>query len=266
MSILQQICEERRAAVKAQRIRQPITSFRESALYTAPTRSLKRALKNAALGIIAEHKRASPSQGNYGCTIDPVDVAIGYEKAGATAISVLTEPNHFGGDLDHLKAIRKAVDLPLLRKDFTVDPYQLHEAKAAGADAILLIAAALSIDEANELRTVAYHLGLEVLLEIHDTHELDYLSIEPDIVGVNNRNLKTMEISLATSEALITALPKEMMRISESGIRNAADAARMYAIGFDGLLVGTQFMQTKDPVNALDLFRSEIMNLRTANA
>ena len=258
MSVLQQICARRRAVVAEQRTRVPVSRFRESALYAAPTRSLAAALRLPGVRVIAEHKRASPSAGAYGVTRSPTQVARAYEAAGAAALSVLTEPEWFGGELDHLREVRRATGLPLLRKDFIVDPYQLHEAKGAGADAVLLIAAALTVAEAGELRTVAHHLGLEVLLELHDASELEYLEIAPDVVGVNNRNLATLAIDLRTSERLYGALPADVARITESGIATAADARRLLAAGYDGMLVGTQFMRRPDPGAALAGFLREV--------
>ena len=260
MSVLQSICDDRRRAVALQRSRHDVVGFRESAYYEAPVRSLRAALQAEGLSVIAEHKRASPSEGDYGQALGPVEIAKAYQAAGASAISVLTEPNRFGGSLDHLTAIRRAVRVPILRKDFIVDAYQLHEAKAAGADAVLLIAAALTLEEATELRTVAHHLGLEVLLEVHGREELEYLSIDPDVIGINNRNLKTLKIDLATSEELYGALPPNATKISESGIATPTDALRMQRAGYDGLLVGTQFMKTAAPGDALAQLLASVRN------
>ena len=264
MSVIHRICEEQRALVHRRRREVSLEALREAPRYHGPTHSLAGALRAAPVAVIAEHKRASPSQGSYGVTLSPEAIARGYAEAGACAISVLTEENHFGGSLAHLRAIRACVDVPLLRKDFIVDAYQLHEAKAHGADAVLLIAAALTLDEAHELRTVAHHLSLEVLLEVHDAAELDYLDIGPDVVGVNNRNLRTLNIDLRTSETLAASLPGELVRITESGIGDAAAAARLLRFGYDGMLVGTQFMRTPKPAAALSTFLTDVRERQAA--
>ncbi len=207
--------------------------------------------------IIAEHKRASPSEGEYGCPSTLSEVIEGYTSAGAVAISVLTEETSFGGSLQHLREARHLTKLPLLRKDFIVDEYQLYEAKAAGADAILLIAAGLELEEARRFCRKAHELGLEVLLELHGAAELDYLSIGPDVVGVNNRDLRTLDIDLHTSTALLSQLPTDLPRISESGIKTAADAAQLLRLGYDGLLIGTRFMKTDAPGPALGTYLRE---------
>lgn len=263
MSVLNEICRMRREDVAMQRRRVGLAELREAPAYQAPTRSLSAALRGAAgeLRVIAEHKRASPSTGAYGVEAAPVEIARDYVAAGAAALSVLTEERHFGGSLAHLRDIRAAVDVPLLRKDFVVDAYQLHEAKAAGADAVLLIAAALTLDEAQELRTTAHHLGLEVFLELHAPAELDYLAVAPDVVGVNSRDLATLRIDLATAEAMADALPRGLVCVAESGIRDAGDAARMARAGYDGLLIGTQFMRQPQPGEALARFRRELAAL-----
>jgi len=266
MSVLQAICDDRRLAVERCRREVSVEALRESPLYDAPTHSLRAALSQPGLQVIAEHKRASPSQGSYGVQLSPVEVALAYQAAGAAALSVLTEPSRFGGSLDHLRAIRKAVPMPLLRKDFIVDAYQLHEAKAAGADAVLLIAAALTLEEAQELRTTAHHLDLEVLLEIHSDAELDYLSISPDVVGVNNRNLATLQIDLNTSASLVEHLPEGQIRISESGIQNGGDGQKMEALGYDGVLIGTQFMTTAKPGEALATFLNGVSHAMPLNS
>ena len=221
-------------------------------------RSLAAALRaGSGPRIIAEHKRASPSEGDYACPASLAEVIEGYTAAGAVALSILTEGERFGGSLEHLRDARKLTYLPLLRKDFIVDEYQLYEAKVVGANAVLLIAAGLSLDDASRFCRKAHELGLEVLLELHEAAELDYLSINPDVVGVNNRDLRTLKIDLRTSEALLAQLPTDLPRISESGIQSAADAARLLGLGYEGLLVGTQFMKTADPGAALSHFLTD---------
>lgn len=258
MSVLQQICAQRRRDVERCRFEIPLSTLVAKPDYRRTCHSLRAALtRDVPVRVIAEHKRASPSQGDYGNPTPLEDVVRGYAEAGAVALSVLTEPNWFGGELGHLLRARTLTSLPLLRKDFTVHGYQVHEAKAAGADAILLIAAALTLDLATQLAEQAHNIGLEVLLELHAADELDYLAIAPDVIGVNNRDLATLTIDLASSEALAGQLPRDRPRISESGIQTPADAARVLAAGYDGVLVGTQFMQTAHPGAALKSFLDE---------
>lgn len=259
MSVLDEINAARRASVARDKERlSPKQLAAQSAAVTRAPISLAAALR-AGEGprVIAEHKRGSPSEGDYGCPAGLSDVVRGYEAAGAIGLSVLTETERFGGRLDHLREARPLVGLPLLRKDFIVDEYQLHEARVAGADAVLLIASGLSAAEAERFCRKAHELRLEVLLELHGEDELDYLRIGPDVVGVNNRNLRTLDIDLATSRRMLHQLPPELPRISESGIKRAADAAELLQLGYDGLLVGTQFMKTPDPGRALATFLAE---------
>ena len=253
VSVLDEIMRRRRAEVAALATSRP-RPLDGAAL--APTRSLAQAVRRSdrAVRVIAEHKRASPSEGDYGCAADVEAVVGGYALAGAVALSVLTEPRAFGGSDDHLRRARATVDLPILRKDFTVDVYQVEEARAIGADAILLIAAGLTLDDARRLADRAHELELEVLLELHAASELDYLDVEPDVVGVNNRNLATLAIDLATSRRLVTQLPTDRPRVTESGLATAEDAAALLAHGYDGMLVGTAFMKHPDPGAACGAF------------
>jgi indole-3-glycerol phosphate synthase len=202
--------------------------------------------------IVAECKRRSPSRGVLRGAYDPVAIAKGYEKAGAAAISVLTEPTFFDGALEHLEAVRSAVSIPVLRKDFVVSEYQLLEARAAGADAVLLIVAALDPQMLAALHARALTLGLDVLVEVH---EVDELSIAIDggatIVGVNNRNLRTLEIDLAASEAVSARMPRGIVAVSESGLHTAADLIRLRQLGYDAFLIGERFMTAANPGRAL---------------
>lgn len=259
MSVLDDINAARRIAVaEAKAGLSPKQLAQRAEAVTQAPNSLAAALR-AGTGprVIAEHKRASPSEGDYGCPATLADVVGGYVSAGAVGLSVLTEAERFGGSLEHLRSARALVTLPLLRKDFIVDEYQLYEARLAGADAVLLIAAGLSVAEAERFCRKAHELQLEVLLELHGEDELDYLRTGPDVVGVNNRNLRTLEIDLDTSRRMLAALPTDLPRLSESGIKTAADAADMLRLGYDGLLVGTQFMKTPDPGDALRTFLAQ---------
>jgi len=203
------------------------------------------------VNVIAECKRRSPSRGVLRAAYDPVAIATGY-AAGAAALSVLTEPMFFDGSLDHLARVRQAVDTPLLRKDFIVEPYQLLESAAAGADAVLLIVAALTDAELSGLAREAAGLGLATLVEVHTEEELDRaLASGATIVGVNNRNLRTLDVDVGLSERLASRLPSSITAVSESGIRSAADIARLSALGYQAFLVGERFMTTPDPGAAL---------------
>jgi len=202
--------------------------------------------------IVAECKRRSPSRGVLRPDYDPVAIALGYEKAGAAAISVLTEPTFFDGALDHLQAVRSAVGIPVLRKDFVVSEYQLLEARAARADAVLLIVAALDPRTLAALHARALALGLDVLVEVHSAGELTVaIDAGAQIVGVNNRNLRTLEIDVAASETLAARMPRGVVTVSESGLKAAADLVRLRQLGYDAFLIGERFMTAGDPGQAL---------------
>lgn len=204
------------------------------------------------LGVIAECKRRSPSRGVLRVDYDPASIAAGYEAAGAAAISVLTEPSFFDGALAHLAAVRERVTAPLLRKDFIVDEFQLLEARAAGADAVLLIVAALDPGSLRTLASRAEALGLAVLVEAHDAGELAVaLDAGARAVGVNNRSLKTLAVDRETSLALATAIPDDVVAVAESGLRNHDDLRRLRDAGYDAFLIGERLMQAERPGDAL---------------
>ena len=213
------------------------------------------------VNVIAECKRRSPSKGVLREDYDPVAIATGYAAAGAAAISVLTEPTFFDGSLDHLRAVRAAVDVPLLRKDFIVSEYQLLEAKAAGADAVLLIVAALRPAELKVLHDHARRYGLDVLVEAHDATELAIaIDAGARIIGINNRNLRTLTIDVRASETLIAQMPADVIAVSESGLKTAADIARLKALGYRAFLIGERFMTEPDPARAIrGLMGSEVI-------
>lgn len=204
------------------------------------------------VNVIAECKRRSPSKGVLRADYDPAAIARAYAAAGAAAISVLTEPTFFDGSLAHLAAVRAAVDVPLLRKDFIVSEYQLHEARAAGADAVLLIVAALSASELKGLLDRATELGLGVLVEVHDADELGRaVDAGARIIGVNNRNLRTLTVDMHASEAVIARMPAGVIAVSESGLRTADDLLRLTRLGYHAFLIGERFMAAPDPGAAL---------------
>jgi len=209
-------------------------------------------LRRPGLNVIAECKRRSPSRGILRHDYDPAAIAISYARAGAAAISVLTEPTFFDGSIDHLGAVRQAVELPLLRKDFIVTESQVAEAAAAGADAVLLIVAALDDRLLRTLHATASVLGLAVLVEVHDASELSRaIDAGASIIGVNSRNLRTLEVSLAIFNELAPGLPPGTIAVAESGLKTHADLARLKSLGYDAFLIGERFMTTPDPGAAL---------------
>jgi indole-3-glycerol phosphate synthase len=204
------------------------------------------------LNVIAECKRRSPSKGVLRAEYDPVAIAKGYAAAGAAAISVLTEPTFFDGALEHLANVHAAVDVPLLRKDFIVSEYQVLEARAAGASAVLLIVAALTSEELKTLSQYAATWNLDVLVEVHDADELGIaVDAGARVVGVNNRNLRTLEVDVKSSETLIARMPNGVVAVSESGLRTSDDLIRLRSLGYRAFLVGERFMTTPNPGSAL---------------
>lgn len=261
MSILDEILHRTRADVLDRRVRVPLAELKARCRDLPPTRDLLAALRreegrdgrrSGPLRLVAEVKKASPSRGVIRADFAPADLARAYARAGAHAISVLTDAPFFQGSLDHLKAVRQAVDLPLLRKDFHVDPYQLWEARAAGADAVLLIAAALSPPEFQDLLELGVELHLAALAEVHTLQELEtVLRSGAQFVGINNRDLKSFEVSLETTFALVPHLPHEAVVVSESGISQSDQVARLAAAGVDGILVGEGLLRQADVGAAL---------------
>ena len=202
--------------------------------------------------IIAECKRRSPSKGVLAVGYEPAAIAAKYEQGGAVAISVLTEPTFFDGALEHLRAVRAAVSLPLLRKDFIVDEYQLFEARANGADAILLIVAALEQQTLRRLQAKAHELGLAALVEVHDEEELSRaLDAGARLIGVNNRNLRTLAVDVNASYRLAAQLPRDVVGVSESGLQTPEDLEKLAAAGYRAFLIGERFMTDRDPVGAM---------------
>ena len=215
-------------------------------------RDFRAALSARVPAVIAEVKKASPSKGVLCADFDPVRIANEYARGGASAISVLTDESFFQGSLQHLESVRAAVDLPVLRKDFTIANAQIVEAAAHGADAILLIAAILTELELRDFREAAARYGMAAIVEVHQRRELDAaIASGAEIIGVNNRNLSTFEVTLDTSLELAEHMPAGVLRISESGIHNAADVARLRAAGYTVFLVGEHLMKSGDPATAL---------------
>lgn len=217
-------------------------------------RSLSQALTDDAAGIIAEFKRKSPSKGWIKEDGKAEEIPLAYEQAGAAALSILTDEKYFGGSLDFVRKARPLVNLPILRKDFIIDEYQLFQARHAGADAVLLIAADLTRQEVRSLTATAHELALEVLLELHSEHELDYAETDVDAVGVNNRNLGTFVTDVQNSFRMASRLPQDRVLVSESGIASSDTIRLLRGAGYRGFLIGESFMKTDDPGRALKEF------------
>ncbi len=263
MTILDQIIANKREEVRKSRAEVPLAELQRAVYYTRDTLSLKQRLREAP-GIIAEFKRKSPSKGDISPGASVEEVVRGYAARGAAGVSVLTDALFFGGsgaDLARARAV--APETPLLRKDFMIDEYQLHEARAWGADVILLIAANLTSEEILNLSRTARELDLEVLLEIHDREELERSPLDyVDILGVNNRNLKNFaENNVNASLDLIAHLPAEVVRISESCISQPETVLRLREVGYQGFLMGENFMKTADPADSLREFREQLVRL-----
>ena len=247
MDILEKIIADKRREVALKKSIVPVLQLENSMLFNSRTSSLSKLLKNSTCGIIAEHKRKSPSKQTINSSFTVEEIVKGYQNAGVCGISVLTDMKYFGGSLEDLVLARASVTIPLLRKEFIIDEYQLLEAKANGADVILLIAAVLTRQEIKHLSEFAQSLGLEVLLEVHNEDEL-YKSIMPSLnmIGVNNRNLKTFDVNLNYSKELANFIPKEFVKVSESGISNIFDVKELQTFGYQGFLIGENFMKTEN--------------------
>ena len=259
--ILDEIIAHKRIEIAAQEQNVPI-SFLEDLLEKngdmAETHSMKASLAASATGIIAEFKRRSPSKDWIKQEADAKIIPASYQQAGASALSILTDEHFFGGSLRDIRAARPTVSLPILRKDFIISRYQLLQAKAAQADAILLIAAALSKEECRTLACEAHKLGLEVLLEMHHEDELDYVNEYVDMAGINNRNLGTFHTDVENSFRMAEKLPADILKVSESGISNPETVKLLRQEGFRGFLIGETFMKTANPGNTLSTFIKEL--------
>ncbi|PYS60965.1 MAG: indole-3-glycerol phosphate synthase TrpC [Acidobacteria bacterium] len=257
MDILSQIIETKKVRVASAKKVRPLAELRSDTMRLrkmSARQALRGALtQNERINIIAEFKRRSPSKGDLSRNADPVAIAKTYQLGGAVALSVLTEEDYFAGSLDDLRAVRQAISLPILRKDFIFDEYQVYESAAAGADALLLIVTALDDDTLVRLRTITEdELGMDALVEVHTSEELGRaVQAGAQVIGVNNRNLSTFEVSLETSVQLASAAPKDTFLISESGIGSADDIQRLRGLGYRGFLIGETLMRADDPEELL---------------
>jgi len=253
--ILEKIVATKRREVAEAKARAPLSGWQAELANLPPARDFRTAIRRRGNGlarVIAEVKKASPSKGLIRADFDPVAIADGYWKGGAAAISVLTDRDYFQGAPEYLRQVRAAVDLPLLRKDFTIDAYQIYEARRWGADAVLLIAAILTDAELRDLGDVARSLGLAALVEVHTAQERDRaLAAGADIVGINNRDLNSFETSLDTTFRLLDGIPQHVVRVSESGIASSEQVRALEAAGVDAILVGESLMRQDDVTRGL---------------
>ena len=263
MTILDEIIAYKRTEVQESKELYPIKLLEKSPYFTAQPVSLEKYVRRQDLsGIIAEFKRKSPSKGIINEFADPATVCLEYMQAGASALSVITDTKYFGGSNKDLTTARKFNFCPILRKDFIVDEYQVIEARSIGADAILLIAEVLSEKELKNLSQLAYSLQMEVLFEVHDRENILKLPADARIIGINNRNLKNFEVNIQHSIELQDKLPKQVVKIAESGIDSPQTAVKLLSSGFSGLLMGERFMRETNPGRACKLF---IRNMESAS-
>jgi len=251
MKILDKIVENKRTEIIELSSKIPISLLERKSLFSRQCISLKDYISNSYSGIICEFKRKSPSNNNINYKSTITEVVKGYQEAGAAGLSVLTNKNYFDGDVKDIIDIRNISNIPILRKEFIVSEYQVIESKSIGSDAILLIASILSKEEILKYSLLAKSLGLEVLLEIHSSDELNKISGNNiDVIGVNNRNLDTLEIDLNNSIELYNKIPNEFVKISESGISKVESILKLKKVGFDGFLIGENFMKTNNPMES----------------
>ncbi|GJM32909.1 MAG: indole-3-glycerol phosphate synthase [Saprospiraceae bacterium] len=262
MNILEKIVAHKRKEVAEKKALYPVALLEKSIYFKTPTVSLTKYLQRPdKSGIIAEFKRKSPSKGDINPYAEVEKVSIGYMQAGASALSILTDEHFFGGHNKDLIVARKFNFCPILRKDFTIDEYQIIEARSIGADCILLIAECLEKDQLKQLAKTAKNLGLEVLLEIHSADQLDKLNEFVDIVGVNNRNLTDFTVNIGASLELSTQIPTGVLKISESGLDDPNAVVKLRRAGFQGFLIGEHFMNSADPAAACGEFIHRVQHI-----
>lgn len=257
MNILDKIVAQKKLEVEAAKKVLSVEELKNNKLFSRTTLSLKESVQNRS-GIIAEFKRQSPSKGIISTIQNPLSVVSAYEKNGASGISILTDKEFFGGSKDDILAVRDHIDIPILRKDFMVDAYQFYEAKAMGADVVLLIAACLSPQQVSEFTALAHSLHLEVLLEIHTEEELQHFNTDIDLVGINNRNLKDFKVDLQHSVNLKNLLPAGTLSVAESGIYSTEDFVYLKEKGFDAFLMGEYFMKDENPGQKFEAFITDL--------
>lgn len=258
MNILDKIIERKKQEVAEAKSKIGVEQLKDSEFFGKPTFSLKETIKTKS-GIISEFKRQSPSKGIINDKVSPLEVVSQYENFGASAVSILTDKDFFGGSFDDILSVRNHINIPILRKDFMIDEYQFYEAKSIGADIILLIAACLSPTQVSEFTELSHSLNLEVLLEIHSEEEIKHINKNVDLVGINNRNLKDFKVDLQHSVDLKNKLPNDILSVAESGIYNEEDFRFLKEKGFDGFLMGEYFMKNKNPGEKFEEFVSNVI-------
>jgi indole-3-glycerol phosphate synthase len=260
MNILENIAAFKREEVKSRKSANPVNILERSVFFNRQMPSFHKALAIPEPSIIGEFKRKSPSKGDINSSADIRQVALGYQDAGIVAISILTDEEFFGGKTSDIQDVAALLSIPVLRKDFIVDEYQVVEAKSIGAAAILIIASILSKKEVDILSGIALNLGMDILFEIHDLTDLDKMSQNIKIVGVNNRNLKTFDVSMDNSYELIQHLPQDCLKVAESGLQTYQDVLRLFNVGYNAFLMGESFMKSEEPWKSAELF---INNLKS---
>ncbi len=256
--ILHEIVENKFIEVERQKSQIPLAELVAVSRNMPPVRSMSRSLQESPNGIIAEFKRRSPSKGWIKESADASVIPALYAAAGASALSILTDLDYFGGSLKDIEVARPKVDIPIIRKEFIVDEYQLYQARVVGADAVLLIASALTAERCGELIDLSHELGLEVLLELHNQSELQYVGRGVEMVGINNRNLGTFHTDVANSFSMAELLPEGVVRVSESGISDPQTVNELRGAGYRGFLIGENFMRTENPGESLAQFIAKV--------
>ncbi len=259
MDILDTIVSYKKKEIEKLKSRVSVSLNNQYPEYNNRKNNFTVSMKMPGISIIAEIKRKSPSAGNFKKNFDPVRIAIEYEKNGADGISVLTDKKFFGGETKHLSFLKDNIKLPVLRKDFIIDPYQLHESKILGADCILLIARILEEKRLKEFISITRNLGMSSLVEVHSRQEIEKsIACGAEIIGINNRDLSTFEVNIEKSLQLAALIPDHIVKISESGIHHASQVKKLYESGFDGVLIGETFMRSEEPGKLIQQWKREV--------
>jgi len=261
MKILDKIVYDKKSEIENLSKIVSISDLENKKDFTKQSKSLKESIKKSKSGIICEFKRKSPSNEKINYKSNVSDVINGYEKAGAVGVSILTNKKYFDGSISDINEVKKSINIPILRKEFIISEYQIVESKSIGADAILLIASILNKEDIKNYSSLAKSLGLEVLLEIHSIDELNKISnTDVDIIGINNRNLDTLDIDIKNSIDMFEKIPNEFIKISESGISKVESIIRLIKVGYDGFLIGENFMKTSKPEESAYNFIKKVEN------
>ena len=261
MKILDKIVYDKKSEIENLSKIVSISDLENQKDFTKQSKSLKESIKKSKSGIICEFKRKSPSNEKINYKSNVSDVINGYEKAGAVGVSILTNKKYFDGSISDINEVKKSINIPILRKEFIISEYQIVESKSIGADAILLIASILNKEDIKNYSSLAKSIGLEVLLEIHSIDELNKISnTDVDIIGINNRNLDTLDIDIKNSIDMFEKIPSEFIKISESGISKVESIIRLIKVGYDGFLIGENFMKTSKPEESAYNFIKKVEN------